>query len=258
MLKDDLSVVIICYDPYKDAIDFNPYFFEKYWPNCTLNVTYVTSEMDVSTKHAVVKTNGDLSYCQRLSAALSTISTRYVLLLLDDYFIDSTVDETLIERVVRVMKETALDYCELYTMFDKPNGKRILLNDMSFVKISRSRKYRITLQPSVFSVGLLNQLLEMNPKSAWEAELCFMDKRFDKIDAYFSLDKPFSITNYIDKGLVTKKGYKMLKNNGLWQNQRAKMTTLKTIKNWLIRKLYRFVPKKLKDKIKGNDIIYRG
>ena len=258
MLTDLLTVVVICYDPYIDAIELNPHFVEKFWKDRTAELFYVTSEIDVPHGFLTHKTHGNLSYYGRLDIALKNVKTKYVMLLLDDYIIDKKVDEKLLLKNIEFMEEKHIDYCEIYTMFSIPRGKITKFNDTKYLKISHNRKYRLSLQPSIFSFNILNDLLETKPSGAWEAELAFMDTKFDKYDAYFALNKSFSITNYIDKGEVTRKALRLLKREKLWKNQRKVISPFKSFKKWLINKFYNFVPQTLKDKIKGNDVIYRG
>ena len=258
MLNNDLSVVIICYDPYQDAIELNPYFFNKNWNPCTANVYYVTSKVDVKTQYNIIKTNGDLSYYKRLDEALNCIKTKYVMLLLDDYLVHNKIDEKQIEDNILFMKENNIDYCELFTMFSIPKGKKINFKGNKYICISIKRKYRITLQPAIFKKSLLEEMNKYEPFGAWEAELIFTRDDFKKYNAYYALNKSFSVINYIDKGLVTRKAYHILKKEGLWANHRKVVSFPKAIKRAIIRKIYMYVPLKIKNKLKKNSVIYKG
>ena len=142
-------------------------------------------------------------------------------------------------------------------MFIKPKGKMIEFNGQTYIRVSRKTRYRINLQPAIFKKDLLNRVLETEPLSAWDVELEFMSDRFSDIEAYFSLNKSFSFTNYIDKGLATRKAVRLLKKEHLWNNQRNIMPIHKTIEKKIVNRLRFLIPQKIKDKLKHNDKIYK-
>ena len=85
-----------------------------------------------------------------------------------------------------------------------------------------------------------------------------MEKQFSNASSYFALNKSISVVNYLDKGIVTRKAYKMLKHDGNWNQQRKVMSIFKTIKLRLINKYYWIVPKGVKKLIKRNNSVYKG
>lgn len=257
-LKDNLTLVIICYDPYIDAIKINNYFLNKNWLHCNLDVIYVTSSFDIQLNKAnerCLKTNGDLSFFGRLNLALNNTHTDYVLLLLDDYIIDKTVNEDKIRDDLHFMMNNGIEYCELFNMFNRPTGHKI---NKLFLEVSQNNKYRINLQPSIFSKRLLCNMVSKKPETAWDAELIFMNEDFKAVRAIYSLNKSFSVVNYIDKGLATRKAVRILKKEKIWADQRKIVSQSKTLKLYLIRKFAKFVPTALKKKIKKTDTIYKG
>ena len=248
MLKNDLTVIIICYDPYADAIEASPHFLKEFWSDCTANILYISSGIDVSRDFRTVFTNGDLSYAHRLEAALECVRTPYILLLLDDYLVDKNVDEKRILSNTNYMKKNKIDFCQLFTMFTTPPGKK---NKKDNVLIPKSNiKYRINLQPAIFSKKLLERLASKNPFTTWDAEMAFMSEEFDDVKAIFALNKSFSVTNYIDKGYATRKGYRLLKHRNMWHNQRKVQSIFKSAKMKIIRALYFYLPNSLNRRAK--------
>lgn len=248
---NNLDVIIICYDPYKDAIELSPYFMNKNWTNS--NALYVTSNIESVSTFRTVKTDGDLSYYGRLAKGLDSTNSQYVLLLLDDYLVDQKIDNEKINKHIEYMEKNNVAYCQLYTMFLKPHGQKI---SKDYFLLSDKLKYRINLQPSIFRRDFLLELLNEKPVTAWDFELLLMDKRFKYRSAIFANNKSFSVTNYIDKGLVTRKAVRLLKKEGLWKKQRTVMSVWKTIKKRLSLFGSRLLPQKFKDKIK-KDKIYK-
>ena len=251
-LRKFLTVVIVCYDPYWDAIELSPLFLDKYWPNCSPRVLYVTSEIEKVGNHETITTKGNLSFRERLVTALKNVATDYVMVLLDDYLISKPVDENKIQSVIEFMENNGAYYCELYTMFSRPRGVKV---QKDFLLISKKRKYRINLQPSIFRKELLlDALSSENVITAWDLELEFSKGRFIPCDAYYSLNHSFSILNYIDKGLVTRKAYKVIKKEKLWYNQRKVWSVFQTFKRFVVSRTYLLVPESLKRRFKKSKI----
>ena len=211
MLKEKLSIIIICYDPYEDAIRLNPFYFSKHWPQCDLDIIYVTSECDVENffnNQLNVKTRGDLTYFGRLSEALKHLRTDYAILLLDDYLLNKDVCEKKLEENVDFMISQKCQFCELFTMFTRPKGIKV---EKGFIQTTQKNKYRINLQPSIFSKDLLVELASKKPITAWDAEIALASKEFEKYYSYFSLNKSrfipylvlrFSIISYSIQSLM--------------------------------------------------------
>ena len=257
MLAEELTVVIICYDPYEDAIQLSPFFLEKFWKNHSPKIIYVTSELDVDyDKCVVLKTHGDLSYSGRLKIALNHVETPYVLLLLDDYFLNSKVDELKIKENVDYMVKENVDFCQLFTMFSIPPGRRIVRKKI--LVPDEKIKYRVNLQPAIFKKELLEKLVYNKPFTAWDAELLFMSEDFAYIKAVFSLNKSFSVTNYIDKGFVTREGARLLKKYDLWEKQRKLVPFFKSLKMKIIRSLYFYLPFSKKKNLNKAHGVYKG
>ena len=255
MLSSLLTVVVICYDPYIDAIRFSNFFMAKNWSNISANVLYVGGSIGRNVcNYETATTGGDLSFSSRLSIALSNVKTKYLLILMDDYLINCPVDEKKIYENILFMERNNISFCELYTIFRRPKVKK---KSNLFLKTSKNVRYRINLQPSIFSKDILLELLKMNPNTPWDAEMCFMDKKFNKYDAYFALNKSLSVVNYIDKGYVTRKAYKMLKNENIWNNNRPVLSVFREFLNSTKRFISYIVPDYFKNKIKGEKTFFK-
>lgn len=256
MLKNDLSIIVVCYDPYSDAIKLSPYFFHKNWSSCDLDVIYVTSNIkNVDDAFITTTTDGDLTYCGRVEKALSLVKTDFVMLLLDDYLVDKKVDNDKLQNIVNYLRDNSLQYCQLFTMFKRPPGHK---NKDNYLEVSEKIKYRINLQPSIYKTDLVRRLISKKPNTAWDAEMMLMGDEFKDIKSLFSLNHPFSVLNYIDKGYVTRKAVRVLKKNGLWENQRKVMPFFKSLKKATINSIYFLVPRFIVKMFKRNNELYKG
>ncbi|MEA5061227.1 MAG: hypothetical protein VB015_02275 [Erysipelotrichaceae bacterium] len=243
MDRSKISILIFGYDPYSDAIDFFPYFFEKYWSNCPYETYFVSSEAKInSTKITTLNTHGDLSYSGRLKLALSNIKTEYVLVLEEDYLLSGKINTNRIEEVVDFLKQHDEDYCQVFSPFRSNKGKKvgskILLRD-------KDVKYKVNLQPSIFSVRLLQEIAKNDVINPWEAEMYFI-KNCKEMHSYFAYDRFFKINNYIFKGKADRKTVKCLKKEKLWKNQRQVMSVKENLALQINYKLISILPSFIK------------
>ncbi len=255
MLSDFLTIAVVCYDPYVDALDLSPRFLEQNVSTNPPDILYVTSGAPLITEHKRISTNGDLSFHGRLRALLENLRTKYVLVLMDDYLVDKPLIIPELTAIVDYLKNNTAHYCQLCNFLRTPRTKRI---NKFIGGIKDSERYRISLQPSIFSRELLTLLASTNPETPWDGELNLMRPEFKQYKAYYAYNHPIHVVNYIDKGLATRKAYRLLKKQGLWHNQRPIMSMGKTIKKYLVNKLSGFVPQKLKQKLKKGQGIYKG
>ncbi len=255
MQNTTLSIVVICYDPYSDSLALSPLYLKKHMADGRFEVLYVRAGAGQIAPFKTSTTNGDLSFAKRIELALSNAGSDYLLLLMDDYLVDSHILNVRLNEVIAFLNQRGGHYCQLCNFLCKPRTKRI---NKFIGEIEDCERYRISLQPSIFSRELLTLLASTNPETPWDGELNLMRPEFKKYKAYYAYNNPVHVVNYIDKGLATRKAYRLLQKDGLWHNQRPVMSVGKAIKKYFVNKLSRFVPQKLKQKLKRGQGIYKG
>ena len=248
-LANLLTIVVLGYDPYKDAIDFSTKYISKF-VNFPCKKICVVSEINIiKSGWLLCKTNGDLSFAGRLTLALSEVKTPYVMLLLDDYILTKPINEKRLLQDILFLEKNNKMYCQICTFFNIPHGKKI---DKRMI-LSKRKKYRLNLEPSIFSLHFLREISKLDLSNPWEAEIQ-MNESFNNIESFYSLNKSAHFINYIDKGLASRKSVRYLKKNGDWKNQRQQMSIYKTIKIKIIRLVYMLLPEKIKGIFKKEKI----
>lgn len=106
-LKDDLTILVCSCDAYADL--WNPFFtlFKKYWPFRDVPIILNTESKNFSFDGLDIKcihSPSEKRYGKRMLNALSNIKTKYVLLLLDDFFLRKPVLEENIFQILNWMK----------------------------------------------------------------------------------------------------------------------------------------------------------
>ncbi len=110
-MKTDLSILFCSCDRYKDL--WAPFFtiFKDQWPDCEYDIylnteseTFNFTGLNIHCLHLFDKGDSP-SYGKRMIEHLKRINSKYVLLLLDDFFIREKVDGSRIKELISYMDE---------------------------------------------------------------------------------------------------------------------------------------------------------
>ena len=103
-----LTIMVDSFDGYSDLW---PYFFElfhKYWTDCPYETKLVCNLKDYDEK--LIKVGEEKDWVTRTLSALTKISTPYVLLLLEDYFLSKPICNAQFEQVFDNAVDLDMDY----------------------------------------------------------------------------------------------------------------------------------------------------
>lgn len=220
MKNSDCTVVVASCDAYMDVeIPFIK-LFRKYWRDCPFNVALLAEtdrradgegygEFDAVL--AVGADGGRGAWCAMLREALSRISTPYVLLLMNDYFLVSEVDTGNMLRRLAQAKE--YDAANL-RLNPNPPGKKPW-RDSGLLEVEKNTAYCVTCQTGIWNKRYLEGLLERN-KSAWEFERygSFMLDG-EKRPLLVTETKEFPFVDAVHKGYWEPWGVKACRENGI-------------------------------------------
>ena len=92
--NSDCTVVVCSCDKYADLLAPFSILWRKYWPDCPFETVLVTETAPDQGLcfHRVVACGKGGNWCSRLVQALETISTPYVIMLCDDYYLSAPVN----------------------------------------------------------------------------------------------------------------------------------------------------------------------
>jgi hypothetical protein len=167
-LVSDVSAVVLSHDGYADLW---PAFFEllfRFWPDLPYPLHLVSNHRTFSDSRVIpVRVGDDRSWSQTLARALDGISSCYVLLLLDDYFLTGSVDTAHIARLHAAMVELGAVYLRLAPA-PKPDSPCPGFPHIGF--IAKGAPYRSSLQIAFWKRSALLGLLRQD-ETAWDFEL---------------------------------------------------------------------------------------
>lgn len=163
----DCALVISSCDAYEDL--WQPFFFlfDKHWPDCPFDVYLVTDgKQPMIPRVRVLVSDKGPSWTDRLHDCVGRLPVRYVMLMLEDFFLRSRVNNT---RLLQCLDFALKRNCDLLRLCGpKPTTK---LNGNGTIGTSEAwQRYRITTQTGLWRRGYLLEMLrpEMN---IWQFEL---------------------------------------------------------------------------------------
>ena len=203
---NDISVLVMSCDLYSDIWEAFFKCKDKYWENSPK--TYLVSETKECKYCDTIKAQG--TWTSRLKEALEQIDTKYVLFMMDDFFIRSKVDTDRINSTLKLFKkDTACFNFEINTL--SYEGKNVL---NGFAERNNKEPYLNSCQPSIHDRLKLIERLQ-DEQSAWEWELTQVDSPYkfyiNKTEKVIDIGQEYLQLFGIARGKWTMEAYRFLK-----------------------------------------------
>ncbi len=220
MGKDNISFLVIGYDPYSEVWPHFFHFFNKFvpanYPSVFVTINEYKNKQNV--ERIFFTESKSISYSDRLKAGLKKINTEYVVLLLDDFIISSPFDDSVLESISKCIDIDFPDFIELENFTSKP--KVDYKKDKMIGNLKFSNRYRINLQPAIWKTSFLRTIAENELARPWEFEiychnLSKSDPNYKNYDARYCRKQLFVTVNAVDKGKYTRPFARLLKKEGL-------------------------------------------
>ncbi len=183
-LKDKLTVLVCSCDAYEDLWD--PFFtlLKKYWPSFDLHIIFNTESKSVSfdgLNIECVHSPSEKRYGKRMLNALSRVKTKYVLLMLDDFFLRKPVNHQTIDQVISWLDaddNIAYFNCESKATYTDYELDRF----PGFKGIPPANDYTLNMQAAIWRTEILKGFW-LPDVSPWEWEtlcnvLCLREPRY--------------------------------------------------------------------------------
>lgn len=183
MAEEDVAVLVLSCDKYSDIWPVFYDFFFKYWPECPFKIYNASNHLS-STHPRVINIHSGLNsdWSTETKAILEQINEKYVIIILEDYFIYNPVDTPKLLDSLKIMKKYNALFLKLgcFPVSHASLWKYDKLHDAPFIgKIKNAQQYRVNLQLGAWNKELLHSLLK-NGESPWQFEING-SKRSDEI-----------------------------------------------------------------------------
>lgn len=249
---DDVSVLIIGFDGYKDVWDHDIELMNKYWPNrprtylanSMLNPNYENVE--------IINAGPDSEWSKKVQVALNKIETPYVLLLLEDFFITDYVDNQQLESVMKMIETDGIKFYQILVQLVKQSwekGKPYKGNKRIII-IPSNKKYGINLQAAIWNKEFLRQTVGTGNYNAWEFEVNQLgteDYNKEKIEYLIDTRNLLNITHAVVQSKYLRSAKKKLKTMGIEipESERAQLSKSDNFRYVLKLFMYSATPKLL-------------
>lgn len=211
-MNNNVSLLIIGYDPYKDVWDHYFELLEKYWQDRPL--TYLASN-ELNPQYSrvqVIPAGIDAEWSMKVITSLPHIKTEYVILLLEDFFTTSHVDNEQIDELISYMDTYKLNYCKLLNQ-SKIRGKKFIKKNYLRV-IDSNDEYGISLQPAIWRKSFLSEVVGRENYNAWIFEFSQVrDRRQNRngIDCIGDRRNVLKITHAVVQSKYLRKAVRVFK-----------------------------------------------
>ncbi len=154
---------------------------------------------------------------------LSQVKTKYILFLLDDYFLQNTVDTVMINEIFLKAQKIGAKYVKL-----TENHRGVLhVSEISssFLQITQKDTFGVCLQASIWDKEYFLQLLNSN-ESPWEFEKNVKKRISNYNDLYFLKKNALDINfgGVMHYGLIERRFYKKSIKDGIYIDKNHMMT----------------------------------
>lgn len=212
--NESCTVLVASCDSYADLQRHNIALLRKYWADCPFEIVLVTEtalpvEAGQADYDRVIACGGGMNWASRLVRALDEVATPYVLMLCDDYFLESPVDTAqILKRLGQAVRFDALNLRLL------PNPKTGLPREDGLMEYPKNTAYCISTLAGIWNRICL-QNLARPVASIWEFErhgsFAVADERRPILA---TRTREFPFVDAVHKGCWEKAGVRVCEENG--------------------------------------------
>lgn len=172
MKNKELVLLVLSCDGYSDLWDDFFNIRDLNWSDCPYKWYLVTESKDyVRTGVEVIKCGKEMNWAARFRHAVKLIDADYYGIYLEDYFIDTKVDNTIIKDLIDTMVENKVTYINTSDVFFnciKMKNKRYLKEHL--IIVPNNKKYGISTESAIWEKNFLLEKIGEGDYSAWKFE----------------------------------------------------------------------------------------
>lgn len=169
----DISILIIGFDGYVDVWNHCFELMNKYWP--IRPKTYLAcSELKPKYENVeVINAGKNSEWSKKVQISLEHINTKYVLLMLEDFFICDYVDNAQILKIMQLIKENKIKFYQLLVQLihQKAIKGKSYKNYRHIRIVAKDKKYPLNLQAAIWEKDYLKERVGIGNYNAWMFEI---------------------------------------------------------------------------------------
>jgi hypothetical protein len=193
---NNVALIISTYDDSEDLWMPLEQTYREYWKDIRVPIFLTTNQKVFNSQLFNSLTIGnELSWSDNLIKSLNKITQEYVLLTFDDLFLTASVDNLVIEKLMKQAIQGKFNYLQFYRSISK--GRKI---DNLIFKKSNITRYKNSAVWSFWKKDILLELLNKE-ENAWEFERNGNIRSYEYKDFYSTRRNVIPFVNGIIKGV---------------------------------------------------------
>ena len=223
MKTSEYTVMLLTCDKNADVLPYFFMFFKKFWPTFDdeifINIESIRNIKAPYLLQYPLKTyEWDAPWSERLYDCLEQVKTKYVLLIMDDFFLTDYVDEQEIDHCLEIMKKQNEIACFNFAFSNSPYTKKEFDR---YVLVDKKAPFRMNLQTALWNKNHLEKYIRKH-ENPWQFEI-WGSKRIRRYnEKIYHLDKGGKkVFTYPVGGVLaggkwrTSESVNLLKDNGI-------------------------------------------
>jgi len=212
--NNNMAVLVSSCDRY--AALWKPFFYLlfKQWPEIKHPVYLISGDLTYSDSRVKsISIQNEKSWSDSMLIALEKIPERYVMLFLEDYWLNSKVDVDAVERYQVLMEKEKLGFISLYV---QPYPLKPHDTDSELGYMGEMQPYRTSLNVGIWDKLVLKSLLKSG-ENPWSFEIQGSIRSRETSEPFLSISgkSPLSYYNAAHRGKLMPEMRLVLENEGL-------------------------------------------
>lgn len=255
---DDVSLIFVGYDGYVDVWNHCFNLLNEYWkerPKTYLASSVIRPEYK---NVEVVAAGEDTEWSLRAKAVLDKVTTPYVILMLEDFFVSDYVDNEMIRDIIELIKENEIKFYQLNVQLIKQSWEKgkVFKGNRRIKIVPKDKKYGVNLQAAVWETEFLKKMIGNENYNAWKFEMNQLDVSSyneNRIEYLIDTRNPLNIIHTIVQSKYLRGALRKLRKKGYYidSSEREVLSKKENFKYVFKLLMYSITPKWLVKPFKG-------
>lgn len=250
-MLENLTLLIHSCGAYSDLWSGQVEMLNRHWGKRNIRTVILTdtNPMELSFEGVEIFCAGEgLEITDRLKAFLPTVTTEFVFVTLDDYYLIKDVDNARISFLISFMNEKQYSYIRLFN--DPRGGKLIKEGVYEAIITNKKNDYYVNLYQGIWRKTFITDTVS-NTLNAWQYEVSLTPFAIkNNIRCAMTKGKEYQILDVIRKGKVLHKAHRYFKKDPVYKGNRPIMPLKTEISLWFKSFLKRVLPRSLTQRLK--------
>lgn len=170
MIKN-VAIAFIVFDGYVDLWDDAIKYMKKFWPDHPPIYVFTNEIIREWDDVTCIPVGVDAEWSRKAQKAIELIKEKYIILLLEDFYVGSAINNLAIEELISFMDANKIKYCKLCDNNRIIHKKKKKYKKSQYSVLYTDEDYGISLQAAVWEREFLKKTIGVGNYNAWIFEL---------------------------------------------------------------------------------------